>query len=102
MPRLRSSILRILVLLIVARAASADLSLVRDKLALDALVRTGVYWWRAEQAGLAQNESAIERVEALAGLTGRLSSVVSFRLSGDVSFIQPQDLYVDLRWQNGV
>ena len=102
MPNFRVSILRILVLLIVVHAAWANLTVVGDRLSLDALVRTSAYWWRAEQAGLAQNESAIERVEALAGLTGRLSSVVSFRLSGDVSFIQPQDLYVDLRWQNGV
>jgi hypothetical protein len=77
------------------------MAVIGDKLTLDATVWTGVYWWRAEQVGLAQNRSAFERPGALAGLTGHLSPFVSLRMSGDVSYLQPQDLYVDLRWSSG-
>jgi hypothetical protein len=99
--RFDKSMLRILILLAIAGAAWADLSVVDDKLALDAMVRPGVHWWRGEQAGLAQSEFAFERLEARAGLTVRLSSAISFRASGDVSILQPQDLYVDLHWRSG-
>jgi len=93
--------LRILIVLAIARAAWADLSLVDDRLALDAIVRAGAHWSRAEQAGLTQSEFAFERVGALAGLTGQLSPVISFRASGDLSGLEPQDLYVDLHWRSG-
>ena len=102
MPRLRNSMLRMLMLLVIAGTAWADLSVVGDKLTLDALVWTGAHWWRFEHAGLAQSEFAFERVSALAGLTGQLSPVVSLRVSGDVGVVQPQDLYVDLRWRSGL
>jgi len=101
MPRFRSSLLRILALLIVARAAWADVSLVDDQLALDATVRAGSHWWRAEQAGLTWSEFAFERVGVFTGLTGRLGSAVSLRASGDVGDLQPQDLHVDLHWRSG-
>ena len=101
MPRLRNSVLRMLMLLVIAGTAWADLSVVGDKLTLDALVWAGARWWRFEHAGLAQSEFAFERVSALAGLTGQLSPVVSLRVSGDVGVVQPQDLYVDLRWRSG-
>ena len=101
MPRLRNSMLRMLMLLVIAGTAWADLSVVGDKLTLDALVWTGAYWWRFEHAGFAQNKSAFERAKVLAGLTGYLSPVVSFRMSGDVSYLQPQDLHVDLHWSSG-
>ncbi|MCX6842269.1 MAG: hypothetical protein NTX53_08320 [candidate division WOR-3 bacterium] len=102
MPNFRVSILRILALLIVAHTAWANLTVVGDKLSLDALVRTSAYWWRADQSGLARSEFAFERVGALAGLTGYLSPVVSLRVSGDVSALQPQDLYVDMHWRSGL
>lgn len=102
MSRFRKSVLRILVLLVFARVGWADLSLVGDKLALDAMIWTGAHWWRAEHAGLARSEFAFERVGAHAGLTGQLSPVVSLRMSGDVGVLQPQDLYVDLRWRSGL
>jgi len=102
MPRLRNSVLRMLMLLVIVGTAWADLSVVGDKLTLDALVWTGAHWWRFEQAGLAQSEFGIERAGALAGLTGQLSPVVSLRVSGDVSVLQPQDLYVDLHWRSGL
>lgn len=101
MPSFRVSILRILTLLIVVRSGWANLTVVGDRLSLDALVRTSAYWWRAEQAGLAQNEFAFQRVEALAGLTGYVGPVVSLRVSGDVGALQPQDLYADLHWRSG-
>jgi hypothetical protein len=93
--------LRILVLIVIAGVAWADLIWIEDKLALDAVVWAGGHWWRAEQVGLAQNEFSFERAEALAGLTGHLSPVVSLRMSGDVSYLKARDLYVDLRWRRG-
>ena len=102
MPNFRVSILRILALLIVVHAALASMSLAGDKLALDAMVWVGGHWWRADQAGLARSEFAFERVGAIAGLTGRLSPVASLRASGDVSVLQPQDLFVDLDWSSGL
>jgi hypothetical protein len=100
--RSRNPVLRILILLaIIVRALWADLNLAGDKLALDATVWTNGHLWRAEQSGLARNEFAVERVAAPVGLTGQLSPVASFRLSGDVSGVYPMDLYVDLHWMNG-
>jgi len=101
MSRFRGLMLRTLVLLCIAGIAWADLWLVEDRLALDATAWSGAHLWRAEQAGLTQNKSAFERVEAIAGLTGHLGSVVSVRTSGDVGYLQPQDLYLDLHWSNG-
>ena len=102
MPRSWNSVLRMLLLLVIAGTAWADLSVVGDKLTLDALIWTGAHWWRFEHAGLSQSEFAFERAEALVGLTGYLSPVVSLRLSGDVSYLKPQDLYVDLHWRSGL
>jgi hypothetical protein len=102
MSRSRNPVLRVLILLvIIVRALWADLSLASDKLALDATVWTNGHWWRSEQAGLAQSEFVIERVAAPVGLTGRLSSVASFRLSGDVGAVHPMDLYAGLSWPSG-
>lgn len=101
MLRLRSPMLLILVELLVARAALADLTLVGDKLTLDATVRAGAHWWRAEQAGLSHSEFAFERVGALVGFTGQPHPVVSLRASGDIGGLEPQDLCVDLHWGNG-
>jgi len=98
----RSPSVWILALLVVTRAAWADLDVVGDKLVLNAWVRVGAYGWRAENAGLARNQFAFERVSGVAALTGRPSSLVSLKLSGDVSYLQPQDLYVDLRWSSGL
>jgi hypothetical protein len=102
MSRSRNPVLRILILLVIARAVWADLSLVGDRLALDAAVWTNGHWWRAEQAGLTQSEFVMERVAAPVGLTGHLSPVASLRLSGDISTVYPIDLYADLRWRNGL
>lgn len=102
MPRMRNTLWRFLMLFVIAGAARADLSLVGDKLALDATVWTNGHWWRAEQAGLARNEFVIERVAAPVGLTGHLSPVATIRLSGDVSTVDPMDLYADLRWADGL
>jgi len=101
MPRLFNSTLRILTLLCIVRMAGADLAVIGDKLTLDATAWSGAYWWRAEQVGFAQNKFAFARAEALAGLTGHLSPVVSFRMSGNLSYLQPRDVYVDLRWSSG-
>jgi hypothetical protein len=101
MSRSRNPVLRILILLVIVRAVWADLSLVGDRLALDAAVWTTGHWWRGEQAGLAQSEFVIERVAAPVGLTGHLSPAVSFRVSGDVSVPEARDLHVDLLWRSG-
>ena len=100
--RMRSTLSRLLVLFAIAGAARADLSLVGDKLVLDAAVWTNGHWWRSEQAGLIQSEFVIERVAAPVGLTGHLSPVTSLRVSADVGAIQATDLYLDLHWLNGL
>jgi hypothetical protein len=101
MSGLNGSVLRIIVLLVIAGVARADLSLAGERVALDALVWTGAHWWRAEHAGFAQNEFAFDRVGAIVGLTGQLSPVISARTSGDVGNVQPLDVYVDLGWPSG-
>ena len=101
MSRFCAPVLRMVVLLCVARAALADLSLVGDKLVIDATVWANGHVWRAQEAGLSHNEFGIERVAAPIGLTGRLGQVASLRLSGDVSTASAMDLYADFRWANG-
>jgi hypothetical protein len=91
-----------LLLVAIASAGRAESSLVPNRLALDALVWASVHWWRWERAGLANSEFVFERVAAPVGLTGRPSSLVSLRVSGDVSVLQPLDLYADLHWSNGI
>lgn len=102
MSRFGSLLLAVLVLLAVVETARANLSLVDGKLELDATVRTGGHWWRAEQAGLTWSESGFERVGLFLGLTGRLSSVASLRASSDVGSLQARDLYIDLHWRGGL
>jgi hypothetical protein len=90
-----------MILIILARGTWADMSLVGDRLSLDATVWTNGHLWRAEQAGLAQNEFVVERVAAPLGLTGRLSPVTSLRLSADIGDVYPLDMYSDFRWASG-
>lgn len=101
MPSFRSSLFRVLALLFAASVAWGDLRAINDRLSLDVTVWTATHWWRFTQAGLTQSEFAFERAGALAGLTGRLSPVSLFRVSGDVGAFQPRDLYVDLHWRSG-
>jgi len=68
---------------------------------LDAVLLNTAHFYRIEDGGLGWNDAAIERIVALVGLTGRVGSIASLRVSGDVSILQPQDLYVDLRWPSG-
>lgn len=102
MYRSHNQVVGILVLLVIARTVWAGLSLVGDRLTLDAAVWTNGHWWRAEQAGLARSEFVIGPVSAPVGLTGHLSPVALLRVSGDVGTVSPIDLYVDLRWLNGL
>jgi hypothetical protein len=102
MPRLRSSVFGIMVLLATVSSAMADLEVDGGRLVFDATVWTYGHVWRAEQAGLAQNEFAIERVAAPVGITGRLSPVASLRVSADVGAVDPLDLYANFRWTNGL
>jgi hypothetical protein len=101
MPRIRNTSLRLLILLAIGSAARAELSLAGDKLVLDAVVASSAQWWQTQMGGLTHSEFVIERVFAPIGVTGHLSRIVTFRVSGDVSVPQPQDLYVDLRWRSG-
>jgi hypothetical protein len=90
-----------LVLLAVGSSARAELSLVGEKLVLDVFVASSAHWWQVQAGGLVRSEFAIERVSAPVGLTGRLSPVASLRVSCDISYLQAQDLYVDLHWPDG-
>ena len=101
MTRTGSPVPRIFTLLIIARVLWADIVLVGDKLVLDATVWTSGHIWRADEAGLYRNDFAIDRVGAPIGLTGRLDSVTSLRLSADVCALSPMDLYADLSWPSG-
>jgi hypothetical protein len=98
---LRNPALGVLVVLVMASCAWAELGLAGDKLVLDATVWTSGHVWRADEAGLYRNDFAIERVGAPIGLTGRLNSVASLRLSADVCAFSPMDLYADLSWPSG-
>jgi hypothetical protein len=101
MGRTQSRMLAVLILLLAAQSARGDLALVSDRLILDAAVWTNGHFWRAEQAGLAQNEFVVERAAAPVGITGYLNPVVSLRISADVGAVFPRDLYADFRWANG-
>ncbi|HTW91948.1 MAG TPA: porin [bacterium] len=100
MAGMRNVLLRFLLLLAVVGVARAELSLISDKLTMDALVASSAQWWQAQTGGLAHSEFVLDRVSAPIGMTGQLSRAVSFRASGDVSMLQPQDLYVDLQWRD--
>jgi hypothetical protein len=91
----------VLALLVTLRVGWASVSLFDDRLALDASVRSGGHIWRTEYAGLARNDIVFDRISTTAGLTGRLSTLVSLKLTADVSYLQPQDMYVDFRWGSG-
>ncbi|MBM3331525.1 hypothetical protein FJY68_06690 [candidate division WOR-3 bacterium] len=99
MSRLRNFGFGIMILLAAASSAQADLDLAGDRLVLDATVWTSGHVWMAEEGGLSRNELAFERVDAVAGLTGRVTPGVSFRLSADVGRAEPRDLYLSLTWR---
>jgi hypothetical protein len=84
------------------RGAMAEVVLVDDRLYLDAASFAGGYWWRADQSGLTQSEFGAERPGAFVGLTGHAGRVASLRVSANVSELEPRDLFVDLRWTNGL
>jgi hypothetical protein len=72
---------------------------------LDALVGTTAHFYRFTSAGLYSNEMVIERAVALAGLTGRVSSVVSIRAYFDIGSYwggPALDMYTDFAWPNGM
>ena len=90
-----------LFLMISASSVSADVILVDRKLSCDVLVWSGGHFWRLTQGGLGSNELAFERGFARVGVTGTVTSVVSLRVSCDVAGLAPQDVYADMRLQNG-
>lgn len=98
MSRLLNSGFGVVVLLAAVSSTQADQGLASDRRSLDVVVQTSGHVWRTEQAGLSQNEFAVERVAAPVGLTAWLSRVASVRVSADVGSMYPMDLYADLRW----
>jgi hypothetical protein len=78
--------------------------LTKGRLDLDAQVWCTAHFYRFTEAGASRNDAAFERAVALAGLTGRISSVASVRAFFDIGRYwggSALDLYVDLAWQNG-
>ena len=83
-------------------AEEPGVELLAGRLSVDALVLSGAHWWQVEERGLTSSGFIIDRVQVPVGLTGRLNPIASMRASCDISFLQPQDLYVDLQWPNGL
>ena len=83
-------------------ADEPGVELVAGRLSVDALVSSSAHWWQVEQSGLTHSAFVIDRVSAPVELTGRLSPIASLRASCDISILQPQDLYVDLQWPDGL
>lgn len=97
--------LGVLSLLLFWGGAHGEVSLHEDMLSLDALVWAGCRWHSSEQGGFASRYSGFYRGPAQVGLTGRIASVASVRLSADVT--DPggrmlRDLYVEMDWPCGI
>ncbi|MBN2464185.1 hypothetical protein JXD38_00980 [candidate division WOR-3 bacterium] len=74
------------------------------KLGFDAQVWGTARFYRFTSVGVSSNDARFERTTALAGLTGRVSSVASIRAFFDIGRYwggSALDMYVDLAWQNG-
>jgi hypothetical protein len=74
------------------------------RLSLDGQVWSTAHLYRYTNGGLSTNDATFERAVALAGLTGRISRVVSMRAYFDVGGYQggpALDMYVDLAWRTG-
>ncbi len=78
--------------------------LLDGKISLDAQVWSTVHFYRFTIGGLSGNDATFERPVALAGLTGRISPVVSVRTYFDVGGFwggPALDMYVDFAWRSG-
>jgi len=85
-------------------AAESNVALVGDRLTLDALLWSTAHWWQFEAGGVRSDDRVFERVVALVGLTGRISSVASVRTYFDIGDYwggPALDMYVNLRWRSG-
>jgi hypothetical protein len=95
---------RVIVLLWVAGAASAEVTVVPQRLAFDALVLSTAHFYRFTSGGVSSNDPDFERAAALVGFTGRIGSVASARGAFDIGGYwggAALDMYADLSWTNG-
>jgi hypothetical protein len=84
---------------------AASITLVEDRLDLDALLWANVSWMMSSKAGFGSPGFKFYRRGAFVGLTGRVTSYASMRLYIDAgSFWENPalDVYADFAWQNGI
>jgi len=73
-----------------------------SRLSVDAFVWSMAHFYRVGAGGLHSNELVFERANALVGVTGNVGSVASARVCVDAGYLSPRDVYVNLRWGNGL
>lgn len=102
----RSTALICLIGLLMTLFASDEpgVELLADRLSVDVLVPDTAHYYRFTAGGLKCGEKVLERMVALAGLTCRISPVVSVRAYFDIGNhlgIPARDVYTDLAWPSG-
>jgi hypothetical protein len=105
MRTLKTSLVAGLVVLVVAANGGQGPVDLGHRIGLDALVASTVHFYRFAASGLSSNELVLERVVALAGLTGEINSVASIRASFDVGGYwggPALDMYANFAWPSGL
>jgi len=84
---------------------AASVTLVEDRLDLDALLWANVSWMMSSKAGFGSPGFRFYRRGAFIGLTGKVTSYASMRLYIDAGGFWENpalDVYADFAWQNGI
>ncbi|UCG43999.1 MAG: hypothetical protein JSU73_05145 [candidate division WOR-3 bacterium] len=85
--------------------AAASVTLVEDRLDLDALLWANVSWMMSSKSGFGSPGFKFYRRGAFVGLTGKVTSYASMRLYIDAGSLWQNpalDVYADFAWQNGI
>lgn len=94
-----------LAVLTLATTTRGEVSIVQERLSVDALTWAKCRWQQTRYTGLTNSYFDFYRPTAFVGLTGHISSVTLMRLYCDVSDLSGQllyDLYVDFHWPSGI
>lgn len=84
---------------------AASITLVEDRLDLDALLWANVSWMMSSKSGFGSPGFMFYRRGAFVGLTGKVTSYASMRLYIDAGSLWENpalDVYADFAWQNGI
>ncbi len=90
------------IVLALGLSAQGQVSLAGGRLSADALLWVSCRWQQGERGGLHNSRFDFYRRAMFVGLSSQVHPVASLRMYFDAAGVSPYDLYLDLRWPNGI